>query len=134
MSKQTVLILDDMLPILDIFKKALSNNYDVIITSSLNQAKTLTSVVQFDFVFTDVNLGSDGSIGGFNFINYLIDQNFLGKIIVMSGYMQPIPDKMNDRIDYILHKPFYISDVLSILEGKLSDFNNTIDSSDNSDN
>ena len=112
---KSILVADDMLPILDMFKARLPKDYDVIITSTIKEAKRFCSSVQFDIVLTDIKFDSE-SEGGFELVRHLIDINFLGKIGIMSGYLINIPDELKDRIDFVINKPFVVPEFIKILK------------------
>ena len=114
--KKSLLVLDDNIIILDILNKTLTDRYDIVLTQSLNQAMNICSVVQFDFVVTDINLGFDGEFGGLDFVEFLSNLNFRGKIILISGYMQEVPKHLKSKVHFMLNKPFAIDNLIYILE------------------
>lgn len=113
--KRTLLVLDDMLPILDVLNKIAGDEFDIVLTTSLSQAKLLSTTAQFDIILTDINLGFDGYRGGFEFVDYLKNINFQGRIGLMSGYMQKIPEHLINTIAFTIDKPFTIECILKKL-------------------
>lgn len=110
--KSTILIVDDLLFVLDAFKKCIPKEYDVVIASNLEQAKELCDIIQFDCVLIDINLASEGSEGGFKLVQHLVNMNFLGKIGIMSGYLFDIPKHLEEKISFQLIKPFSVGTLL----------------------
>ena len=112
---KSILVVDDMLPILDMFKTRIpKDQYDVVITSTVKEAKCFCSLIHFDIILTDIKFDSK-SEEGIELVQYLIDITFLGKIGVMSGYLINIPDKLKNRVDFTIHKPFTISECIKTL-------------------
>ena len=116
MIKKSILVLDDMLPILVMFKDGIPKEYDVVIAFNVQQAKILCTSVQFDFVITDINIRPDDPEGGIELIRHLIDINFLGKVGIMSGYSYELPDELKDRVNFVLIKPFVVPEFIKILK------------------
>jgi len=117
MIKHPILIVDDMNPILKVFKFGMPDDYDVVVANNIYQAKTFCMAIRFDIVLTDIHLLPHTPFGGFELVQSLVNMKFSGKIGIMSGYAQDIPIHLIDHIDFILEKPFSIPDFLETIQG-----------------
>ena len=91
--KPTVLIVDDLQETRQIMYQFLSLEFDILQTSTIDQAIFYCSQMSIDVVITDLNFEMSDSKTGFDLILELKRLGFQGKIVAMSGYYHNLNNK-----------------------------------------
>ena len=84
--KDAVLIIDDEQPLLDVFKDALADQYDVVTATSAREAEFILHKRKFKVVIAD-HLMPGGN--GMNFLERARDEHPHMQRILVTGYMKP---------------------------------------------
>jgi DNA-binding NtrC family response regulator len=120
MKKPRVLLVDDNVAVLEVFKEGLQScGFEVIAASTVNAALGLIASEKFDVLLSDLHLPEAGD--GFAVLQAMRRANPEAITLVLSGYpaLQEAISAILLQADEILSKPLGISEIAEIINKRL---------------
>lgn len=122
MPKKRVLLVDDNIEILAVFREGLEmRDYEVATASGVNQALHLIATENFDVLLSDLHMPDAGD--GFTVVSAMRHTHPKAVTLVLSGYpaVQEAMSAILLEADEVLVKPVGFSQISDIIEKKLAD-------------
>lgn len=125
MRKRNILVVDDDLGLLRQIEKSLEKEFNVLLSSSLDQANTFLSAHEIDLIILDFNLGRDN---GHDFLDHVRNKSLNIPVIVISGCLnlEMSVGFLKRQISDFIEKPFTLKDLKSSIEKCLGPAENSL--------
>ena len=114
-----VLVVDDEISVADALEMILRDSgYDVAVALTGRDALVMANSRHFDITITDLRLPD---MSGHDVLSYIKEKDPAGIVIIITAYSTPeaVTELKNHGAYEVLSKPFYPSDVLTLINGAL---------------
>jgi len=107
--RPTILIVDDEQMLLELFREALSVNYEVLVAKTISRAVDLLQTHVVDAVITDLNCGNDNGLDLLRWIKAHMPM-LLSTTFILSGAHEPDTEGFEVPV---ITKPVDLADLMS---------------------
>ncbi|MFZ5946764.1 MAG: PAS domain S-box protein [Stygiobacter sp.] len=118
-----IMFVDDDLESLNIYRRILKENYSYDLISSVNEAKAIAAVKNYDIIFLDINLSSE--LTGFELLEYFKNYPNLKNtfFVSLTAYSSNIDTEKFIRagFDKVLIKPFKKNELIDIIDNRIKE-------------
>jgi CheY-like chemotaxis protein len=110
-----ILVVDDQLEICKVVKEMLmmNNVAEVHYVTNASEALKMNSENKYDIVLTDLAMPE---INGIILVRKIREINDKVKTVLMTGWIDDLPEENKKSVDYILLKPFTLSDIEDMID------------------